>query len=205
MDVRQVGRIIHPRRRLDNLPRKTRFDPILTQILLPRRSRHLMQPQLKHPLRQRPKREERRLIQLQERRHGALDQLHGAVGAQPVPPPQPRDIPPPALALDAAVHDLLAVVDGRVVARARGTLTGARERQVERLGRGEEDAVDLDEDGGAELDGRVRVVVGVDGERAPADVPRLLEDGDVQAEALLDGVLLQVVRRGRAGSARAWE
>jgi len=66
-------------------------------------------------------------------------------------------------------------------------------REVEALGRVDEDLVDLDEDGGAQLGGLGRVRVDVDGGRAPADVVVALEDGDVDREVGGGGVLADVV------------
>lgn len=62
----------------------------------------------------------------------------------------------------------------------------------------DEDFVGADEDARAELDGEGGGVVGGDGRAASADVGVAVEDGDVEGEAGVVGVLGEVVGRGRA-------
>lgn len=62
----------------------------------------------------------------------------------------------------------------------------------------------MDEDGRAELDGDGGRIVRVDGGRAPADVGRPLEDGDVGRDAGPRRELGQMVGGGRATGAGAY-
>jgi hypothetical protein len=124
---------------------------------------------------------------------GALDQLDGLVRRPPVAPPHARGVPPPGAPALGLEDDGLAVPDGRQVARLG--VAQLAQRQVEGEGRVVQDVVDVDEDGRAQLNGLLGGAVDVDRQRAPANVPRLLKQGDVDVEVLLRPELLKVVRR----------
>lgn len=156
---------------------------VLRKKLLPRHPRDPHQPQLIRPRRQRPKREIRLLIQLQELAHNLLDEINRPIGAHAVPPPELARVPPPGGAIGGLVDEALAVPDGRDVILAVGDAVIGADGQVEVLGAVVEDVVDGDEDGCAELNGMRRVVVRVDGQRAAANAVRLFKDCDVDLDA----------------------
>lgn len=134
----------------------------------------------------------RRVVHLQEPPNDLLDQVLRLVRRQAVLPEQLRIAPPfprPAL---LAVPDRLAIPDGDgAVDVAR-----VREAEAELAGRGVEDRVSLDEDGGAQLDRLQGVVEGVDGQGATADAGALFEDGDINGEAVRVGESAEVVCGG---------
>ena len=97
--------------------------------------------------------------------------------------------------------------EGVAIPNAGALVAGTAVRvtlQPELLGGVVQDVVLLDEQGCAKLDGQIFVAVHVDGQSAAADVIGLLEDGDVDVDAIFLSKLLQVVRGRRASSAGAW-
>lgn len=167
---------------------------VLRKKLFPRHPRNLHQPQLIRPRRQRPKREIRRLVQLQKLAHNLLDQVDRVVGAHAVPPPQLARVPPPGGAVRRLVDEALAVPDGRDVVPALGDAVVCARGQVEVSGAVGEDVVDGDEDGRAELNGLRRVAVRVDGQGAAADAVRLFKDCDVDLDAGFLCILSEMIR-----------
>lgn len=167
---------------------------VLRKKLLPRDPRDLHQPQLIRPRRQRPKREIRLLVQLQELAHNLLDQIDSPVGTHAVPPPQLARVPPPGGALRRLVDEALAVPDGRDVILTVGNAVVGANGQVEVLGAVVEDVVDADEDGCAQLNGLRRVAIRVDGQRAAANAVCLFKDCDVDLDVCFLCILSEMVR-----------
>ena len=152
----------------------------LIKELAPGHAGELRQLQLLSLLRQRPEREVWRFVHVKKPPDNVVDELLRLIRCDPVLPEQLRITPPLPRRCRLLVPDLLAIPDSDFAVH----ITRVGEGETELVDGGVEDAVDLDENGGAKLHGFQGVVEGIDGESAAANAGALFKDGDVHGQAI---------------------
>jgi hypothetical protein len=186
--------------RLYYLPRKRLPNTIRFQVLLARHTRSFKQPHALHDLTQALPRKDRLIIHGQELTHRTLHQPIRPQRRSPIPPQQPRLIPPTIL-LPRNQHKLLSIPHTKLRHIELSNKVLRRRSEPKTFRSFDHDTVHLDENRATELDGKPGVTPYIDGSGAPAYIRVALEDGDIDGYRCLVGILGEVERSGRAAGA----
>lgn len=184
VDLIEILCVIDPGGRLDDIMCEFFIHPVRGQELFPRRAGGGQEIQIRGGFGERGEWEMRFLVHFQEGADGLLHQVLCCEGGEAVFPEQLGKIPVTVCGVALLEDERVAIPDTEDLwyinlAAATHALNG----EVEFLGCIDEIAVDFDEDGGAELDRFIGVIVDADGGGAATDIVITFVDGDIGAVA----------------------
>lgn len=184
MDLAEILRVIHPGGCLNDIVAEMLADTVCLQKLLTCHCCRRQKVQIIGGLGERGEWKIGRIVHFEERADGLLHKILCTNGRVSVFPEQLGDVPVLVAVIALGEDELVPVPDTEDFCSAQ--LAGgshAPDGQAKRFCCIYEVAVDLDENGGTHFDGKVGVVVGVDGDRAASHIVIALVDSDIDALA----------------------